>query len=133
MTAQLASSEITKQDVREAVASSIIEMVEHAHEKPDEEMAGVVLRDGTSVRLVNEARVEYRDGSFVIHASQLDGLDVIAFYHSHPNDVEFPSPIDEEGLAPIPLVIITSTTAILWWYKEHIGYYRIWDDDFTWL
>ncbi len=133
MTAPLASSEITKQDVREAVASSVIEMVAHAHEKPDEEMAGVVLRDGTSVRLINEARPEYRDGSFVIHSSQLDDLDVIAFYHSHPNDVEFPSLIDEDGLAPIPLVIITSTAAILWWYREDIGYYRIWDNDFTWL
>ncbi len=130
MMAPLANSEITKDDVREAVESSFVKMIEHARETPSQEMAGVVLRDGTSVRLINEARPEYRDGSFVIHSSQLDGLDVIAFYHSHPNDVEFPSPIDEDGLAPIPLVIITSTAAILWWYREDIGYYRIWDSDF---
>ncbi len=131
MTALLASSEITKDDVREAVASSLIEMVEHAHETPDEEVAGAVLKDGTSVRLVNEA--EDRHNTFAISPHQLQDLDVVAVYHSHPNGVEFPSTKDEDGLAPIPAVIVTSTAVILWWYREDIGYYRIWDNDFTWL
>ena len=128
MTAPLASSEITKDDVREAVRSSLIEMVEHASETPNEEVAGAVLRDGTSVRLVNEA--EDRRSTFAISPQQLQDLDVVAVYHSHPNGAEFPSTKDEDGLAPIPAVIITSTAIILWWYREDIGYYRIWDSDF---
>ncbi len=129
--AQLANSEITKDDVRGAVESSLAEMTVHANETLDEEVAGAVLRDGTSVRLINEA--EDQRGSFQISPYQLQGLDVVAIYHSHPNGVEFPSVKDEEGLAPIPAVIITPTTAILWWFADHVGYYRIWDSDFLWL
>ncbi len=131
MTAPLASSEFTKDDAREAVRSCVSEMAVHAREAPDEEVTGAVLRDGTNVRLINEA--ENRCGSFVVLPHQLEGLDVIAIYHSHPNGVEYPSVTDEEGLAPIPAVIITPTAVILWWYAEHIGYYRIWDNDFVWL
>ncbi len=128
MTAPLASSEITKDDVREAVRSSLIEMVEHASETPNEEVAGAVLRDGTSVRLINEAFFRHND--FFVSPHQLQDLDVIAIYHSHPDGPEYPSTKDEDGLAPIPAVIITPTAAILWWYREDIGYYRIWDSDF---
>ena len=128
MTAPLANSEITKDDVREAVESSFVKMIAHAGEVPDEEVAGAVLRDGTSVRLINEAF--YRHNDFFVSPHQLQDLDVVAIYHSHPDGPEFPSTKDEDGLAPIPAVIITSTAAILWWYREDIGYYRIWDSDF---
>lgn len=131
MTAQLASSEFTKDDVREAVGSCVSEMAVHAKETPDEEVTGAILLDGTSVRLFNEA--EDRHKTFTVSPDQLEGLDVVAIYHSHPNGVEYPSISDEEGLSPIPAVIITPTALILWWYKEHLGYYRIWDNDFTWL
>ena len=131
MTAQLASSEFTKDDVREAVKSCISEMAVHTKETPDEEVTGAILMDGTSVRLFNEAKD--RRKTFAVSPNQLEDLDVVAIYHSHPNGVEYPSITDEEGLSPIPAVIITPTAVILWWYKEHIGYYRIWDDDFVWL
>ncbi len=133
MTAQLASSEITKEDVREAVRSCVSDMAVHAREAPDEEVVGAVLRDGTSVRLINEAEAEDQRACFFVFPYQLQDLDVVAIYHSHPNGVEYPSVTDDEGLSPIPAVIVTPTAVILWWYKEHIGYYRIWDNDFVWL
>ena len=131
MTAQLASSEFTKDDVRKAVKTCISDMAVHAKETPDEEVTGAILMDGTTVRLFNEAKD--RRKTFVVSYDQLEDLDVVAIYHSHPNGVEYPSVTDDEGLAPIPAVIVTPTAVILWWYKEHIGYYRIWDDDFVWL
>lgn len=131
MMEQLASSEFTKDDVREAVKSCVSELIVHAGEVPDEEVAGAILRDGTSVRLVNEA--EDRRSTFAVSPYQLEDLDVIAVYHSHPSGEEYPSTKDEEGLAPIPAVIITPAATILWWYREDIGYYRIWDSDFAWL
>ena len=121
-------AEITKDDVKTAVESSVVDLVVHFTTSPKEEIAGVVLADGSSVRLYNEAK--NRRAHFVVSPSQLKGLDVVAVYHSHPDGPEYPSPTDEKGIAPIPAVIVTSTSVILWWYAEHVGYYRIWDRNY---
>ncbi len=131
MTVQQASSELTKEAVKEAVEGALIDMVVHAGVRPDEEVVGVVLRNGTTYPLRNEGR--HRKASFVVGAGQLTDLDtdvVMAIYHSHPDGPEYPSVTDEKGMSPIPVVIITPTTAILWWYADHIGYYRIWDNNY---
>jgi len=130
MTAPPANSvEVTKDDVKEAVKSSLIDMVVHSAISPNEEVAGAVLADGTSVRLYNEAK--NRRDAFIVGPSQLTELhNVVAVYHSHPNGVEYPSITDEKGLAPIPVVIITNLSVTLWWYASHVGYYRIWDRNY---
>ncbi len=128
MTAQPASSELTKESVTRVVKSALIDMVVHASVRPDEEIVGAVLADGRAWSLRNEGR--NRKDSFVVGAGQLTDLDVVAVYHSHPDGPEYPSVTDEKGMSPIPVVIITPTTAILWWYEDHIGYYRIWDNNY---
>ena len=128
MTALPASSELTKEVVKRAVESALQDMVVHASVKPHEEVVGAVLREGAGWILRNEGR--NRKDSFVVGAGQLTDLDVVAIYHSHPDGPEYPSITDERGMSPIPVVIITPTTAILWWYADHIGYYRIWDNNY---
>ena len=131
MTVLPASSELTKVDLIGAVSTALIAMVVHAGVRPHEEVVGAVLKDGAIYPLRNEGR--HRKDSFVIGAGQLTDLDddiVVAIYHSHPDGPEFPSVTDEKGMSPIPVVIITPTAAILWWWADHIGYYRIWDNNY---
>jgi len=129
MTVQQASSELTKEGVKTAVRKALMDMVVHASVRPKEEIVGAVLANGLIHPLRNEARDQ--KGSFVVGSGQLtDVEDVAAIYHSHPDGPEYPSVTDEKGMSPIPVVIITQTAIILWWYAEHIGYYRIWDHNY---
>lgn len=130
MTAQPASSvELTKTDVIGAVSTAIVDMVVHAGITPQKEVIGAVWADGSIRRLYNEAKDQHN--TFIVSPAQLKGLDnLVAVYHSHPNDVEYPSVHDEKGLAPIPIAIVTSLSVTLWWYADHIGYYRIWDRNY---
>jgi len=102
-------------------------MVSHASSLPDEEVVGAVMEDGFVVKLRNEAKD--RANSFAISPSQLTHLDsLVAVYHSHPGGSELISVTDEEGLRPLPAVIVTLNSVILWWYADHLNmYYRIWD------
>ncbi len=130
MTAQPASSvELTKTDVIGAVSTAIVDMVVHASLTPDEEVAGAVLASGKTVHLYNEAKD--RTSTFIVSPLQLKDLDdVVAVYHSHPSGAEYPSIPDEKGLSPIPAVIVTPLSVTLWWWADHIGYYRIWDRNY---
>jgi proteasome lid subunit RPN8/RPN11 len=117
--------EVSRDQIIEIVKTALPEMVMHASELPKEEVVGVVTLDGTVIRLHNEA--VHRDQTFILSPSQLDIPNIVCVYHSHPNGDELISVTDERGLKPIPAVIVTHSSVILWWYDERIGYYRIWD------
>ena len=120
------TAEVTKDEVIEAVKLCIPAMVDHAASLPMEEVVGAVMLDGFTVKLYNEAKD--RRSSFAVSPPQLKYLDsLVAVYHSHPDGTEQPSVDDEKGNSPIPLVILTETAVILYWYLEHVGYHRIWD------
>lgn len=129
------SLELTREHVIRVVEAAFTDMVEHYMSSPDIEVVGAVHLDGSVTSLVNEHTDPSRH--FSVQADQIartishDSPDVVAIYHSHPGGIEYPSNQDEKGLAPFPAVILTPTTAILWWWYQMPGtpgfYYRIWD------
>lgn len=127
------NSEVTKDEVIEAVSQALGDMVLHAMSTPDREVVGLVFPNGETHPLDNE------------HEDPVDHLTVspaqlapflkadpfpVAIYHSHPGGSEYPSVTDEKGLSPFPAVILTPTAAILWWWAMQGFYYRIWDHSY---
>lgn len=85
----------------------LTDMVSHMVEESPNECVGLVLGDGTIVKLINQARSTDR---FFVGASQISELfedvdeDIIATYHSHPSSPAIPSGEDQKFMAFISLV-----------------------------
>lgn len=82
--------------------TAVEEAYAHAYSLPHEEVVGLVLSDGTIVRLTNQARSPHR---FAVSQTQMaealaeidpDEVQVVAIYHSHPSTSTTPSLVDEQ-------------------------------------
>jgi len=123
-------------EVEDAISISLPKIHSHLHNGLPEEVVGLILSDGSIVRLINQARSAVE---FTVSQAQLAGVladinpethTVYAVYHTHPGGDIVLSPQDQktlrfhwvvENLALPWLVMVPSGMAALCWVDSQSG------------
>lgn len=130
-------------EIMEAIVKAIPPAVQHSIEGLPEEVVGLVLSDGSTIPLINQARSDRR---FEVSVAQLanvlslinpDTHLVYSLYHSHPGSSLDLSPADQTNMRihwsagglRLPWLVVSPETseARLWWIDEQFDALRSFD------
>lgn len=117
--------------ISDIVNDNVTDILAHMDDDSPNECVGLIWDDGTTTRLVNQARSSSR---FSVSQRQMserlvektDDALLIAIYHSHPQGDPTLSPTDKQSLERqfklglfIPWVIVTQTEMAAYWLHDN--------------